>query len=59
MYTSFVSMISSVPSIRTIIPLSPAGIEAEGELEDLTRTPSLTPTLTLTLTLTLTPILTR
>jgi len=31
MYTSFVSMISSVPSIRTIIPLSPAGIEAEGD----------------------------
>ena len=55
MYTSFVSMISSVPSIRTIIPLSPAGIEAEGELEDLTRTPTptlitLIPTLTLTLT---------
>ena len=46
MYTSFVSMISSVPSIRTIIPLSPAGIEAEGEL-------TLTLTLSLTLTLTL------
>ena len=55
MYTSFVSMISSVPSIRTIIPLSPAGIEAEGELEDRTRTATpalitLIPTLTLTLT---------
>ena len=24
-------MISSIPSIRTIIPLSPAGIEAEGD----------------------------
>jgi len=31
MYTSFVSMIASVPSIRTIIPLSPAGIESEGD----------------------------
>jgi F-type H+-transporting ATPase subunit gamma len=31
MYTSFVSMITSVPSVRTIIPLSPAGIESEGD----------------------------
>jgi len=31
MYTSFISMINSVPSIRTIIPLTPAGIEAEGD----------------------------
>merc|ERR1719343_391935 len=31
MYTSFVSMITSVPSIRTIIPLTPAGIESEGD----------------------------
>merc|ERR1712070_1178434 len=30
-YTSFISMISSVPSIRTLIPLSPAGIEMEGD----------------------------
>jgi len=31
LYTSFVSMISSVPSLRTIIPLTPAGIEADGD----------------------------
>merc|ERR1719163_511254 len=31
MYTSFVSMISSVPSIRTIIPLTPGGIETEDD----------------------------
>jgi F-type H+-transporting ATPase subunit gamma len=31
MYTSLVSMITSVPSVRTIIPLSPAGIESEGD----------------------------
>jgi F-type H+-transporting ATPase subunit gamma len=31
MYTSFISMINSVPSIRTIIPLTPAGIESEGD----------------------------
>merc|ERR1712146_173728 len=31
MYTSFISMISSVPSVRTIIPLSPQGIESEGD----------------------------
>lgn len=30
-YTSFVSMISSVPSIRTIVPLQPQGIEMEGD----------------------------
>ena len=31
LYTSFVSMISSVPALRTIIPLTPAGIEQEGD----------------------------
>jgi len=31
LYTSFISMISSVPSVRTIIPLSPQGIETEGD----------------------------
>jgi len=31
LYTSFVSMISSVPAVRTIIPLSPQGIETEGD----------------------------
>jgi len=30
-YTNFVSMISSVPSVRTIIPLLPGGIEMEGD----------------------------
>merc|ERR1711998_633588 len=30
-YTTFVSMISSVPSIRTIVPLLPGGIEMEGD----------------------------
>jgi len=30
-YTSFVSMINSVPSVRTIIPLLPGGIEMEGD----------------------------
>jgi len=30
-YTSFLSMISSVPSIRTIVPLTPQGIEAAGD----------------------------
>lgn len=30
-YTSFISMISSVPSIRTIVPLFPQGIEIEGD----------------------------
>ena len=30
-YTSFISMISSSPAIRTLIPLSPAGIEMEGD----------------------------
>jgi len=30
-YTSFISMISSVPSIRTIVPLAPQGIETEGD----------------------------
>merc|ERR1719440_97318 len=31
LYTSFVSMISSVPALRTIFPLTPAGIEQEGD----------------------------
>jgi len=31
LYTSFISMIASAPAIRTIIPLSPAGIESEGD----------------------------
>jgi len=31
LYTSFVSMISSLPSARTLIPLSPQGIETEGD----------------------------
>merc|ERR1719181_1920627 len=30
-YTTFVSMISSIPSIRTIVPLLPGGIEMEGD----------------------------
>jgi len=30
-YTSFISMISSKPSVRTIIPLAPQGIEMEGD----------------------------
>merc|ERR1719198_1364303 len=31
LYTSFISMIASVPAIRTIIPLTPGGIEMEGD----------------------------
>jgi F-type H+-transporting ATPase subunit gamma len=31
LYTSFVSMISSLPSARTLIPLAPQGIETEGD----------------------------
>merc|ERR1719213_948524 len=31
LYTSFVSMIASVPSVRTIVPLSPTGLEMEGD----------------------------
>lgn len=30
-YTSFVSMISSVPSVRTVVPLTPTGLEMEGD----------------------------
>jgi len=30
-YTSFISMISSVPSIRTLVPLLPGGVEMEGD----------------------------
>merc|ERR1719265_134657 len=31
MYTSFVSMISSVPTVRTLVPLLPSGMEMEGD----------------------------
>merc|ERR1711988_1373675 len=31
LYTSFISMIASLPSARTLIPLSPQGIETEGD----------------------------
>ena len=31
LYTNFVSMITSVPSVRTIIPLAPSGLEMEGD----------------------------
>nr|BAJ09745.1 ATP synthase gamma chain [Pavlova pinguis] len=31
LYTSFVSMISSVPSVRTLVPLSPQGLETAGD----------------------------
>lgn len=31
MYTQFVSLIASTPSVRTMLPLSPSGIEAEGD----------------------------
>ena len=31
LYTSFVSMISSVPTARTLIPLLPSGLEMEGD----------------------------
>jgi F-type H+-transporting ATPase subunit gamma len=31
LYTSFISMIASAPAIRTIIPLTPSGIEAESD----------------------------
>ena len=30
-YTQFVSLIASTPSIRTMLPLNPRGIEAEGD----------------------------
>lgn len=30
-YTSFISMISSIPSVRTIVPLTPQGIETAGD----------------------------
>merc|ERR1712228_548144 len=30
-YTSFISMITSIPSVRTIVPLAPQGIEMEGD----------------------------
>jgi len=31
LYTSFISMISSVPTVRTLIPLLPSGLEMEGD----------------------------
>jgi F-type H+-transporting ATPase subunit gamma len=31
LYTSFISMISSVPTIRTLVPLLPSGMEMEGD----------------------------
>merc|ERR1719269_434956 len=31
LYTSFVSMISSVPQVRTLVPLLPSGMEMEGD----------------------------
>jgi len=31
LYTSFISMIASLPSVRTLIPLAPQGIETEGD----------------------------
>merc|ERR1712146_441405 len=31
LYTSFISMISSMPTIRTLIPLLPSGMEMEGD----------------------------
>jgi len=31
LYTSFISMISSVPTVRTLIPLLPSGMEMEGD----------------------------
>jgi F-type H+-transporting ATPase subunit gamma len=30
-YTSFISMISSIPNVRTLIPLLPSGLEMEGD----------------------------
>jgi len=31
LYTSFVSMVSSVPTVRTLVPLLPSGLEMEGD----------------------------
>ena len=31
LFTSFISMVSSVPSVRTLIPLLPSGMEMEGD----------------------------
>merc|ERR1719191_2511492 len=31
LYTSFISMVSSVPSVRTLVPLLPSGMEMEGD----------------------------
>ncbi|KAG8464499.1 hypothetical protein KFE25_009867 [Diacronema lutheri] len=30
-YTSFISMIAALPSVRTLVPLSPQGLETEGD----------------------------
>ena len=31
LFTSFISMVSSVPTVRTLIPLLPSGMEMEGD----------------------------
>merc|ERR1712118_327480 len=31
LYTSFISMVSSMPTIRTLVPLLPSGMEMEGD----------------------------
>ena len=31
LYTSFISMIASMPTVRTLIPLLPSGMEMEGD----------------------------
>merc|ERR1712151_912958 len=31
LYTSFISMISSMPTVRTLVPLLPSGMEMEGD----------------------------
>merc|ERR1712193_510321 len=31
LYTSFISMISSTPTVRTLVPLLPSGMEMEGD----------------------------
>merc|ERR1719486_1289382 len=31
LYTSFISMIASVPAVRTLVPLLPSGMEIEGD----------------------------
>ena len=31
LYTTFISMISSMPTVRTLVPLLPSGLEMEGD----------------------------